>query len=261
MMDKEETIKEYIGTGDVDGFFNKNQSEFEQYHILNKKSHIKKGKLLKYIKEDMRNLYEDNKNNLFLFCKRKNERADKTLNKIKCLAKPYYIFKLQDDELYLYGTSKLFFSSFKRYKKKEIKGKNIIVFEKQEKHIKENFDTKRFINNLLKLNKDHGINVYEILFNSLKIFNKKIRCQFSSELKKDDVLALLSKEELKDIFLKELNLSLLNSISFKDEKGNQETLKIREIEFGKVQFMWKRKKFSELRSKLSELLNIFENKT
>jgi hypothetical protein len=260
-MGKSEIIREYIGSDDVNNFFNKNKSEFEQYHIINRKTNIKKGKLLKYIKSDMRNLYEDNKTNLFLFCKRKDETSDKTLSKIKCLAKPYYIFKLEDDELFLYGNSKLFFTSFKKYKKKEIKQKNIRVFEPQEKHIKEDFNTGSFIDILLKLNKDHKIKIYEILFNSLEIFNKKIRCQFSSELKKDDILDLLSKEELRNVFLKELNLTLINSISFKDDKDNQETLKIREIEFGKVHFIWKRKKFSELRKTLSDLLNIYENKT
>ena len=260
-MEKSEIIQEYIGSGEVDKFFNENKSDFEQYHIINRKTNIKKGKLLKYIKSDMRSLYEDNKINLFLFCKRKEETADRTLSRIKCLDKPYFIFKLEEDELLIYGNSNLFFSSFKKYKKNEIKQKNIRVFEKQEKHLKEDFDISNFVETIKQLNKKHKIRIYEILFNSLEIFNKKIRCLFSSELKKDDILDLLSKEELKDIFLKELKLDLINSMSFKDDKGHQETLKIRETEFGKIQLTWKRQKFSELRKILSDLLKIYENKT
>ncbi|RJQ16853.1 hypothetical protein C4573_02195 [Candidatus Woesearchaeota archaeon] len=260
-MEKSEIINKYIGSKDVGSFFNDNKSEFEQFHIIDKSRNIKKGKLIKQIKVDLRHLYEDSRNNLFLFCKRKEETSDKTLNPIKCLDKPYFIFKIDNEELFLFGNSRLFFKSFNRYQKNVLKQKNLYVFEQQEKHIKESFNATKFIETLLKLNKEQGIQVYEILLNSLELFSKKIRCQFSSELKKDDILELLAKEELKNLFLKELKIELINSISFKDNKGNQETLKIREIEFGKIEFIWKKKKFSELRKTLSTLFNIYENKT
>ncbi|MFA5406802.1 MAG: hypothetical protein WC307_05600 [Candidatus Nanoarchaeia archaeon] len=258
-MSKEEIIEKYIGESDVNQFFDERKQEFEQYLIINtdeKSIKLNKRKLIKQIKDhNMRNLY--NHNNLYFFVKKKDETIDRTLTRVKCIDKPYFVFKIDgDNNLFLYGKSRLFFTSIKQFKKDYN-----LKFEKQEKNIKEDFDTNKFIKSLLKLNQNKKIAVYEILFNSLNVLNKRIRCQFSSELKKDDVLELLSKEELKSIFLESLTLNLINSISFKDQEGNQETLKIREIEFGKTEFIWKRSKFSELRKTLSKLFNIYENKT
>ncbi|MFA5070908.1 MAG: hypothetical protein WC511_00885 [Candidatus Pacearchaeota archaeon] len=262
-MDKIELIKSCLGgEKDVNAYVDNHLSDFNKYFIHNKNSNIKKGKLIGCFKKELRLLHEDKSNETYLFLRKKTEVLDKNFMDVKCVDKAnHFIFKIKGDELFLYGNFKLFNKSFRRYKKEFLKNTALKILEKDEGGVKESFNEKEFIKTLFNLNKDKDISVYEILFNSLDILNKRIRCQFSSELKKEDVLELLSKEELKDIFLKNINLGLINSICFRDKEDNQETLKIREEGNGKLYLQWKRKVFSSFKKKLSGILEINENET
>lgn len=261
-MEKLKLIKDCIGSEDVDNYVKENLPEFERYFIFNKSSTIKKGKLIRSFKKNLRLLHENKEENIYLFFDKKVEVADRGLKDIKCVdQKKHFIFKIDGNEFFLYGNKRSFNKNFRTYKKEELKNVKLKILEKNETGIIESFDESKFIEKLFEMNKKHNIVLYEILFNSLDVLTKRIRCQFSSELKKDDILELLSKEELKKIFLEDMKIGSIRSICFRDNDDNQETLKINQEGNGKLYLNWSRKVFSDFKKKLSAILEINENET
>ena len=257
-MSKEEIIESYLQTSDVLSFFERKKGMFGTHYVLNP-NNIRKTKLISCFKKDLRCLVEFTNESVYLFCKKEDKIISSNLSKTKVLANQYVIFNFSKDKLLVYGNEGLFFGTFRKNSKEILKDSSKASFEKEENFVKESFSPEDFIKNVLE--KIEEVFIYEILFNSLDIFDKKIRAQFSSEQKDFDIIELLSKENLKDFFIANLKMSSFKAISFKSSSGGQETLQFKNVGLGKIELVWKRKKESSLKKELCKIFDLYENAT
>jgi len=257
-MNKKEVVRLYLETSDPSEFFKNKKKLFGIHYLLNPKN-IKRTNLIKCFKKELRCLEENPKESLYLFCKKEDRIASNNFSSTKVLANQFVIFNFSNNKMYVYGNEKLFFTTFKKHIKEILKDTSKKSFEKEDTFIKEDFRSTDFIKNLLE--KRENFYIYEILFNSLDLFNKKIRAQFSSDQKNFDIIELLSKEEIKRYFIENLKLGSLKSISFKNSIGEQETLQFKNVGYRKIEIVWKRKKESYLKKSLCEIFGLYENIT